>query len=100
MRQKTARAVLFVYFLLTGLTAAGMEGHAAEHARHGNHGAQHAGFLCLWMCASSTFVHTADPQPTQRFSPSFSHRVPYAEPSPRNVFVFSFYARPPPFRLV
>jgi len=99
MRRRIARAVLFVYLMLIGLTPVGMEGHASEHEHHGQHGARHGGFVCTWMCAASPFVHTYDPQPPQRFSLSFESPVAYTEPFLKDLSISSFHIRPPPFLL-
>lgn len=96
VKQKTALVVLLVYLLLTSLIMVRAERHALKHEHHGSHAAQHASFICTWMCAASTFVHSADQKVSQRLHPSFENLTLSIEFSLKDLSIFSFYIRPPP----
>jgi hypothetical protein len=94
--QQTALALTLVYLFLSAFMTVGAGGHAATHEHGGNHAAQHASFICNWMCAASSFVHSADPHLRSGVHPSFEKLTVYTEPFISNLSAFSFYIRPPP----
>lgn len=96
VKQKTALVVLLVYLLLTSLIMVRAERHALKHEHHGSHAAQHASFICTWMCAASTFVHTDNQKQREVGHLSFEHLVFYTEGLFTNLLIFSFHIRPPP----
>ena len=97
--KKTALLLALVYLSLTGLIMVGTEKHALNHDDHSDHAAQHASFICTWMCASSTYTHTVDQNQTQEIhlapeDPAFQiERFYFASP------LFSYHIRPPPSSL-
>ncbi len=104
MRQKaqirqTACLVLLVYLFLSGFMMVGAGSHAVTHQNGTHHAAQHASFVCAWMCAASSFVHTADPNPSQRFNPTFENLPTCASGLSDNLSILSFHIRPPPTAL-
>jgi hypothetical protein len=94
-----ALLLALVYLFSSGWMTLRTEGHILNHEAAHHHGAQHASFVCAWMCAASTFVHSPD----QRLSPSFhlSFEAPaLSEERFHHAFsVFSFHIRPPPSSL-
>lgn len=101
MRRKThirhiVLILSLIYLFLSAFTVIGAEKHALDHERRANHAAQHASFICTWMCAASTFVHSADQKVSQRLHPSFENLTLSIEFSLKDLSIFSFYIRPPP----
>ena len=94
--KQTALVLTLLYLFLSGFMTLGAGGHAATHEHGTNHTAQHASFVCTWMCAASFFVHSADIHLRSGVHPSFEKLTVYTEPSISNFSVFSFYIRPPP----
>ncbi|MEK7306637.1 MAG: hypothetical protein AAB014_03270, partial [Nitrospirota bacterium] len=91
--------ITLIYLFLSGFIMIGVGGHAAEHGHSADHATQHASFVCTWMCAASSFVHSADQKPSYRFNPCFENLQVYPERVSSNISIFSFYIRPPPFFL-
>lgn len=94
--KKTALLLALIYTFLLGFMMIGVGGHAAEHGHSADHATQHASFVCTWMCAVSSFVHSADQKPSYSFNPSFEKSQVYPECVSSCVSIFSFYIRPPP----
>ncbi len=97
--QQTALALTLVYLFLSGFMTVGAGGHAATHEHGADHAAQHASFICDWMCAASSFVHSSDTHLTSAVHPSFEKLTIYTEPDRGNLSAFFFYIRPPPTAL-
>ncbi len=97
--KKTALLLALVYLSLTGLIMVRMEKHALSHDHESNHAAQHASFICTWMCASSTYAHTADQNQAQDFNPTPDDPAIHIEPFFPASPLFSFHIRPPPSSL-
>jgi hypothetical protein len=91
--------ITLIYLFLSGFIMIGVGGHAAEHGHSADHAPQHASFACTWMCAASSFVHSADQKPGYSFNPSFEKSQVYPECVSSSIAIFSFYIRPPPFLL-
>ncbi|TAK03505.1 MAG: hypothetical protein EPO39_11950 [Candidatus Manganitrophaceae bacterium] len=94
-------AVLFtlVYLFSTGLIMVRAEGHALSHEEHEDHAKRHASFICAWMCAASTFVHTPEQTLDQRSTPYFENPIAKPEVPPRPQPLSADTIRPPPFLL-
>jgi len=95
-------AVLFtlVYLFSTGLIMVRAEGHALSHEEHAaDHAKQHASFICTWMCAASSFVHTLGQTLDGRSTPSFENPIAKPEFLPRPQPLSTGTIRPPPFFL-
>ena len=94
--RRIALLLTLTYFTLSGSVMIQAGGHTVTHEHGTNHAAQHASFVCDWMCAASSFVHSADPHLTEGVRPSSETPTVYSEPDLGNLSVFSFYIRPPP----
>ncbi|MBI3609581.1 MAG: hypothetical protein HY204_02630 [Nitrospirae bacterium] len=94
--KQTALVLTLVYLFLSGFIMVGAGGHAAHHSDSADHAAQHASFICNWMCAASTFVQSANPRLSQRLTLSFENLAGYADGFYGIRSVISFYIRPPP----
>ncbi len=76
-----------------------MEGHAMRHDRASDHSVQHANFICAWMCAASTHVHSSDLTQRQGFIPIVEAAGFYTENFFSNKPILALSIRPPPFIL-
>ena len=94
--RQTALLVTLVYLFLSSSVIIGAERHALKHQHNTDHAAQHASFICTWMCASSSFVHTSDPVLNQTAQPSVENLAVYNERFLNPLSIFSFRIRPPP----
>ena len=95
--KKTALLLALIYTFLLGFMMIGIGGHAAEHGHSADHATQHASFVCTWMCAVSSFVHSADQISCQRLNSSFESSIAYATKRvSSNTSIFAFYIRLPP----
>lgn len=94
--KSTALLLTLVYLFLSGFMAVEAEQHALKHEHGADHAAHHSSLICDWMCAASSVVHSADPELTQQFIPSFVRTAVYVERFPNNLSIFSFHIRPPP----
>ena len=99
--KKTALLVTLVYLSLTILMMVRIENHALnhDHDHEHNHAAQHASFICNWMCASSTYTHTAGQNQIEGFNSTPDDPAFEVEPFFSALPLFSFHIRPPPFSL-
>lgn len=88
--------ITLTYLFLSGFIMISVGGHAAEHGHSADHATQHASFVCTWMCAASSFVHSADQISCQRLNSSFESSLVYTERVSSNTSIFAFYVRPPP----
>lgn len=95
----TARLIIVVYLFLSVAITTPVPCHTEEHHHSSGHAAQHLSFICTWMCAAATFIHSADPDLCQTFSPSPGNAVVSAGTSWSRPPVTSFHIRPPPFPL-
>ena len=94
--RRIALLLTLAYFALSGSVMIQSGVHAAVHDHSPKHAAAHASFVCTWMCAASSFVHSADPHLAEGVHPSFENLTVYSEPDRSNISAFSFYIRPPP----
>ena len=94
--KQTACLIILVYLFLSGAMLVEVGNHAATHEHGANHAKQHASFVCSWMCAAPTHVHSAEPSLNLSFNPFFETLAVYSEPSFTNLSIFSHNARPPP----
>jgi hypothetical protein len=97
--KRIALLLALIYLSLTGLMMVRIEKHALHHDHQTNHSAQHASFICNWMCASSTYTHTADQNQVEDFNPTPEGPAIRVEPFFPASPLFSFHIRPPPFSL-
>ncbi len=68
IHKRIALCLTVVYFALSGTVVLEVGEHALKHRQHTNHAAQHASFICTWMCAaSSSVVSSGDEAPTRGF---------------------------------
>jgi hypothetical protein len=87
-----------VYLFSTGLIMVRAEGHALRHEEHSeDHAKQHASFICTWMCAASTFVHSPEQTFGRQSIPSFEYSIARPEEPPRSQPLSADTIRPPPF---
>lgn len=98
--KKTLLGLTLIYLLLSVSMTISVEKHLSEHGRHSHHAAQHASLICAWMCAASTFVHSADQTLSHRSKISIEKPVILGRPFFDNPFLFFFHIRPPPFSLL
>ncbi|VAX28199.1 hypothetical protein MNBD_NITROSPIRAE01-2354 [hydrothermal vent metagenome] len=68
--RKIALSILMVYMSLSGLMMVRAGGHALVHQQSPDHAAQHASFVCTWMCAASTSTESAGLQYEASLHPS------------------------------
>lgn len=94
--RRIALLLTLAYFALSGSVMIQSGVHAAVHGHSPEHAAAHASFICTWMCAASSFVHSADPHLISGVHPSFEKLTVYTEPDRSNISALSFYIRPPP----
>jgi len=94
--RRIALLLTLAYFALSGSVMIQSGVHAAVHDHSPKHAAAHASFVCTWMCTASSFVHSADPRPSEGVRPSFETLAVHTEPDRGNISAFSFYIRPPP----
>ncbi|WDT73500.1 MAG: hypothetical protein MPW17_23050 (plasmid) [Candidatus Manganitrophus sp.] len=81
--KQTALLFTLVYLFSTGLIMVRAEGHALSHEEHTeDHAEQHASFICTWMCAASTFVHTPGQTLDGQSTPSFESPIAKLEAPP------------------
>jgi hypothetical protein len=94
--KRTALLVTLVYFALSILVMFQAGKSSAMH-RHGtNHAGHHNSFICSWMCAASSGIHSADLDVTQEFH-AFSENLPIRNESYfSNLSVYHEFIRPPP----
>ncbi|MBI3811351.1 MAG: hypothetical protein HY283_03990 [Nitrospirae bacterium] len=97
--RRTALLIMLVYLFLSGFMMTGMGEHVAEHGHDTHHTAQHASFVCNWMCASSSFVHTSDHVLDQTAQPALETLAVHHEHFLNPLSIFSFRIRPPPVSL-
>jgi len=97
--RQIACLLILVYLFLSGFMIVGSASHAVEHQHGTNHAEQHASFVCTWMCAASSFIHTDHPRPHSSLNPVFHNLPTYTQQTENNLSIFSFYARPPPTSL-
>lgn len=98
--KRTALLFTLVYLFSTGLIMVRAEGHALSHEEHAEeHAKQHASFICTWMCAASTFVHTSGQTLDGQSTPSFESPIAKPEVPPRPQPLSTGTIRPPPFSL-
>jgi len=100
MGQRSTKQIALLLALLFLISSGPMmiqgEGHALQHEHHGNHAARHATFVCTWMCAASTFVHSADQRINQTTSLFYEKPAAPVETFLRHLFISSIHIRPPP----
>jgi hypothetical protein len=92
----TALLLTLIYLWLSGSIMIGAENHAVRHAHSANHSAQHSSFVCTWMCASSSFVHSSDHSLSRTPLPAEPNAAGIAQRPFDNRSVFNFRTRPPP----
>jgi hypothetical protein len=73
--------------------------HTLGHGHTANHAAQHASFICTWMCAASTFADSGDYSLGQSLHPPFEKPTVAIERFLSHLSIFSFRIRPPPASL-
>jgi len=95
--QKMALALAFVYFSLSLYMVVPLERHAMRHGQTPDHSEGHRSSICSWLCAASTFVHSADSAPAQDFIPSCETTLFSTKSVPLNKPLLVFHIRPPPF---
>lgn len=96
--KQTALLFTLVYLFSTGLIMVRAEGHALSHEEHSqDHAKQHASFICTWMCAASTFVHSPKQTLEGESTPTFETPIARAETPPRPQPLTTGTIRPPPF---
>ncbi len=69
--KKTALFIVMVYLSLSGLMMVSAGDHAMIHQKSSDHAAQHASFVCTWMCAASTSAQSVVLQFNPSLRPSF-----------------------------
>ena len=94
--KQTALLVALVYFALSFAVAVRAADHGQTHSHHANHAAQHASLICVWMCAASSFVHSADPYLTRSVEPSPENPPDRNPGGMSQITITSFHIRPPP----
>lgn len=96
--KRTALLLAFLFLVASVPMTILEEGHAIEHDhQQADHASHHAKLACTWMCAASTFVHSADPAVDQSFSLFYSKPTFLVAPFLTHLSVFSIHIRPPPF---
>jgi hypothetical protein len=98
--KQTAIFVTLVYFALSSMVLFQAGEHAAVHKHGTNHAKHHTSFICNWMCAASSAIHSADFNVTQDVHPSFEKLPIHTETFLSSLSVFHVYIRPPPVFLV
>lgn len=79
----------------------GVEKHAVQHGRFPHDAREHASFVCTWMCAATTYVHSVDQAIRQQFVPVFDVLTTFGtEKILLNKPLLALYSRPPPFILL
>ena len=94
--KQTALLFTLVYFFSIGLVMVRAEGHALRHEEHASHAKRHASFICAWMCAGSTFVHTPEQILHRRAIVSAENPIAETEAPPRLQPLSADTIRPPP----
>jgi hypothetical protein len=92
--------VTLVYFALSSMVLFQAGEHAAVHNHGTNHAKHHTSFICNWMCAASSAIHSADFNVNQDVHPSFEKLPIQTESFFSSLSVFHVYIRPPPVVLV
>jgi len=94
--KQTAIILTLVYFALSSMVMIQAGEHAAVHEHGTNHAKHHTSFICNWMCAASSVIHSSDLNVTQDVHPSFEKLTIHTESFLSNLSVFYVYIRPPP----
>jgi hypothetical protein len=97
VHRKIALTLVLVYLFLSGFMIASMGGHAMYHGQTSHHAAQHASFICAWMCSAASFVDSKDPTLSQTDDPPFEQLAVFTQSFYSHSSIFSFHIRPPPF---
>lgn len=94
--KQTAQFLALIYLFLSAFMPIAMERHVLMHGRNPNHAAQHATFICTWMCAASSFVHTSDQKLNRHFIPSIARQIILIDQIFHDISVLPDTIRPPP----
>ncbi|MCI0526343.1 MAG: hypothetical protein L0Y56_02675 [Nitrospira sp.] len=96
IHKKAALTLILVYLSLSVFMVMGMGSHAMHHGQATHHAAQHASFVCAWMCSASNFVDSADRSLSQTDDPLYERLAVFIHGFYKHSSSFSFYIRPPP----